>query len=59
LIHRVEEAFDTAAATGLADEGKDELDFEVSTDLFEVLGGEVRAVISIMCPPTLCGLVAA
>ena len=59
LIHGVEEALDTAAATGLADEGKDGLDFEVGTDLFKVLGGKIGAVIGDMWPFVLCGLVAA
>ena len=50
LIHGVEEAFDAAATTGLTNLGKDRLDFEVGTDLFEVLRRKIRTVISIQDP---------
>ena len=50
LIHGVEETFDAAATTGLTDLGKDRLDFEVGTDLFEVLRGKIGTVISIQDP---------
>jgi hypothetical protein len=54
LIHGVEETFDAATATGLADPGKDGLDFEIGADLFQVLGGKIRPVIGNMWPDTLC-----
>jgi hypothetical protein len=55
LIHGVEEALDAAAPTGLADLRKDGLDFQVYTDLFEMLGRKIRPVIGIMWPFVLCG----
>ncbi len=58
LIHGIEEAFDAAAPPGLAHLGKDRLDFQVRADLFEVLGGKIRAVIRNMCPSALCGAAA-
>ena len=50
LIDGVEEAFDVAAPPGLADEGKDRLDFQVRTDLFEMLRRKIGSVISIQDP---------
>ena len=59
LIHGVEKAFDATAATRLADLGKDRLDLQVRTDLCEMLGGKIRAMVGNMWPDMLCGLVAA
>jgi len=50
LIHGVEEALDAAAPPGLADLGKDCLDFQVGTNLFEVLRRKIRSVIGNMWP---------
>lgn len=55
LIHGIEEAFDAAAPPGLTHLGKDRLDFQVRADLFEVLGGKIRAVIGDMWPFMICG----
>jgi hypothetical protein len=58
LIHGVEEAFDATAPPGLANLGKDRLDFQVCTDVFKVLRRKIGSMIGIMCPSPLCVFVA-
>ena len=50
LVDGVEETLHASATTGLADLGKDEPDFEVGTDLFEMLRREITAVIGVQDP---------